>query len=176
MLNLPLSLLLALSLRTAYVDDKPFDYEVSSMVEWTNLEVGGAYERENGVEYFNYSIVGGNDLLGDWDIEYETRIHDASGIDRQGIRIMRRGNTMALGGGIVTSGYRMPVEAVYSMNMGIPFGGVSLSTDFNDVHIWKATIKHEFGEKKVKPFIRGNLISDNGNKFYKLKFGVRWVL
>jgi len=175
-MNLPLSILLALSLRTAYIEDKPFDYELSTMAEWTNLEIGGAYEREGGIDYLNYSIVGGNDLFGDWDIEYETRIHDAVGIDRQGIRILRRSDVFAIGGGIVTSAYETPVQPVYELRMGIPYGGVAFSTDWNDVHLWKATLKHEFGEDKVRPFIKGDLISDNGNGFYKLKFGVRWVL
>jgi hypothetical protein len=175
-LNLPLSILLALSLRTAYIEDKPFDYELSTSVEWTNLEVGGAYERESGAEYFNYSVVGGNGLIGDWDIECETRIHDASGINRQGLRILRRSDVFAVGGGIVASDYKTPVDPVYELRMGIPYGAVALSTDWSDVHIWKATLKHEFGGDKVRPFIKGDLLSDNGNKVYKIKFGVRWVL
>jgi hypothetical protein len=173
---LPNSLESALSIRTAYDNTQPFDFEVSAIIEWTNLEIEMASERENGERYFNYSMVGGGDFIGDWDIEYSSHRKDVSGIDRQGLRVLRRRDVLTVGGGIVSTHYRTPVEPVLELRMGSYSRGLALTTDFSDVHIWRVSIKHVFGQGNILPFIRGHLISDDGDKYYRIKGGVKWVL
>ena len=169
--SLPNTAEVALSLRSAKDTDQLFDYELSVGGEWTNLEIETSYERENGIDYFNYSLTGGNEFIGDVYFEYETRIHDAAGIDRQKLAMMYRAGSYSLGGGIVTSRYETPVNAVYSVKSSIPYGKAEFSTNLGSIHIWKVSLKKTF---EGGFFVRGNLNSDNGNMFYKLKFGVKW--
>ena len=176
-LPLPNSLESALSIRTAYNDTQPFDFEVSAVAEWTNLEIEMASERENGERYFNYSMVGGGDFIGDWYIEYANYRKDISGIDRQGLRVLRRRDVFTMGGGIVATHYKpQSIEAVYELRIGSHDKRLALTTDFSDIHIWQVSIKQVFGHGSILPFVRGNLISDNGNRFYKIKGGVKWML
>ncbi|MAF24497.1 hypothetical protein CL634_02835 [bacterium] len=172
----PASMEIALSVRNAYDDTQPFDFEVSTSATWVNLEIDMAGERENGIRYFNYSMVGGNDLIGDWDIEYSTERKDAAKIDRQGLRVLRRWDVLTLGGGVVSSHYRTPLEAIYEIRMASDDKALALTTDFADIHIWKLSMKREFGRGKFLPFIRGHLTSDNGNQDFKVKGGVKIIL
>ena len=173
---LPNSVESALSIRTAYDDTQPFDFEVSTIIEWTNLEIEMAGEREDGERYFNYSMVGGGDLIGDWYIEYSNHRKDATGTDRQGLRVLRRRAVFTMGGGIVSTHYKTPVEPVFELRMGSQSRGLALTTDFSDIHIWRVSTQHVFGQGNILPFIRGRFTSDNGSKYFRIKGGVKWML
>ena len=173
MFSLPLMILLALSIRPANEPDQPFDYEISAGAEWAVSETDITFEREDGVHYFNYSTLTGNDIGGLWYFEWKTDIHSAKDINRQHLSILRSGKSFAVGGGLVASKYSVPVEPICELK----YKFVSIGTDFNDVHIWRIDFSREFGnDEHIKPFFRGSFVSDNGQRVYKVKGGVKLVL
>ena len=169
---LPIALGLALSIRTPNLPDLPFDYEVSAESQWTGLNASVAYEREDGAYYLNYSAEFDRGLLYGLNFTCRTQIKEAHDIDRQSAIVGRKWTLFGIGAGAVAEKYSKPRGAV-DFWVPLPNGGLTFTTDFNQIHLWDGTIRYDFLESgRVIPYILGVFLSDNGTRWYQGKVGV----
>ncbi len=175
---IPLTIALALSMRTPKIEDKPTDVQLSLGSSWQLLEAEIECERENGQWYLDYFVAIEDTIYGSWLIEASSRVKGAIEIDYQSLIIGYDGLIVNLGGGLVTHKYKIPVKAVYSFRFPLPGGGLKFMTDFKHVHIWKGSAFYYFAddEDEIRPYVEYVGTADNGKTNYLVKLGMEVIL
>jgi hypothetical protein len=171
---IPLSIALALSMRTSNLENMPLDVQLSVESAWQIVAATIEYERENGQRYLDYFVAVEDTIRGSWLIEANSQVKGARDIDFQSLVVGYDGHLVTLGGGMVTHKYQTPLKAVYSLGIPLPGGELKFITDFKRVHIWKGSALTYFAkeDEPLRPYVMAVGLADNGRLNYQLKVGM----
>lgn len=173
----------SLSIRSPYLEDVPFDYEVLFGVSDSSYGGTWAFEREDGLFYFNVAMLLRSDqkrLIG---FEVLTKEKPAHSINQQSVMV----GCQWIGYGAVTERYiaddvvdafyfRIPLPSGIDKLGDIKWGGnLTLTTDFNRIHLWTGFTEYTFDTgSPFSPFIMGAIHIDQPKEYYQVKVGVKY--